>query len=66
MITRQEAMTASWLSGGWLVNIWADYVEPGLQAILLLATVVGAVVVVYNRFLDAKRLRMQIRQMEDD
>lgn len=66
MITRQEAAVASWLGGGWAVNMWAEYVEPGLQAILLLATVIGAVIVVYNRILDNKRLRMQIQQLEDD
>ena len=64
MITRQEAAVASWLTGGWAVNLWADYVEPGLQAILLIATVAGAVIVVWNRILDNKRLRRQIRDME--
>lgn len=61
MITRQETVTATSVSGGVVANFWIEWAQPALEAALLIVSLIAIVLLVYHRLLDIRLKRMELR-----
>nr|WP_319485659.1 hypothetical protein [uncultured Cohaesibacter sp.] len=52
MINKNELPTVSVVGGAWLVDWWQHWIEPGLQHLLLVITVLTACVLLARNVLD--------------
>lgn len=68
-MTRHDFGLIASLAGGWAATAWKDFIQPGLQGVLLLLTVLAAYWLLKNRIevsknnrLDRELKELQIKQ----
>lgn len=63
---RSESGTALTLVIAWIAQHWNDYLEPVFQALLVILTVIAAFYMVWNRILENRIKRNQLRKYEQE
>lgn len=64
MITRSEISTLLTFSGAGMVAFWNDYMQPLLAALLLILSVIAAFFMVWNRYIDNRMKRADLRKSQ--
>nr|WP_320141681.1 hypothetical protein [uncultured Cohaesibacter sp.] len=52
MINKNEVPTVGFVGGAWIIDWWQHWIEPGLQQVLLVITVLTAMVLLARNVLD--------------
>ncbi|MCT4656333.1 MAG: hypothetical protein N4A65_11025 [Cohaesibacter sp.] len=65
MITRSELSIVGIFSGAGIVAFWNDHLELVVQAMLILLALIAAIFMVWNRYLDNRMKRIELKKMEE-
>ncbi|KZK80053.1 hypothetical protein PsAD46_04042 [Pseudovibrio sp. Ad46] len=61
---KSETGTALTFLAAWMAQNWVNFLEPFFQALLIILTVVAAFFMAWNRVLDNRMKRKQLRDYE--
>lgn len=65
-MTRSELSTVGTFSGAGMVAFWNNHLEPAIQAMLIILALIAAVFMVWNRYLDNRMKRIELKKMEEE
>ena len=65
-MNKSEFATIATIGATNSIGFWNQYMEPVVQIMLMLLALIASVFMVWNRYLDNRRLRRELREMEEE
>lgn len=66
MLTRQETVTITGVGAGAIANFWIDWAQPVIEGTVLIASLIGICLLVYQRLVEIKLKRIELKKAEDE
>ena len=63
-MNKSEFATLATIGATNSIGFWTNYMEPVFQILLMILALIASVLMVWNRYLDNRKLRRELRDME--